>query len=200
MITLLTVAFGLALGSLLLQAVPGAAEKLRWDRIRALSPYLRSGTLFLPSAGCLLGAVGGIVAVRGDFQLVGRLLDLFAVFIAIFGAAYALRGFVTKRFDLGFFTTWGFLYSATASLALVLRTSPDLANRAAGLVLLAPLLNLAAGLALAPALLRPFTWRHVLNLRRPRGFRVVLSVLALTAVLPFGGLAAPFWIWARQRL
>jgi|GEM_PF-6596509 len=197
---LLITAVSLAFGSLLLQAFPGAAEKLRWDRARDLAPYFRSGALFLPAAACLIGALGGAGAARGDLQLIGLFFHLYCESLAVFGAAYALRGFVSNRFELGFFIAWGFLYAALETLALLLKTSPDLAHCAVVLVLLAPALNLLAGLALLPSLLRPFTWRQILDRQLSGSFRVLLALLVLTAILPFCGLAAPFWISARQKL
>lgn len=199
LIALMIIAVILALGGVLLQAVPGVAEKLGWERVQALSPYLRSGALFLPEAGCLTGVLGGAAAARGDVRLVGAILDLFTLFLAILGVVYALRGFVTKRFDLGQFSAWGLLYSALATLTILLKAAPgDLAERAVILVLVVPFLHLLAGMALLPALLRPFTWKDIRDPRRPFGLRIVLALLSLTAVLPLGGLAAPFWIWARQ--
>lgn len=200
LMALLIIACSLAFGSLLLQAVPAFAEKLRWDRARRLSPYLRSGALLLPVAGCLLGILGGVGAARGDIRLVGSILELLAGFLAVFGAAYALRGLVTKRFDLGRFAGWGLLYASLATLGIFLEADPGVAHRAMILILVAPVLRLAAGFALAPALLRPYKWRDIFCRRLPSSLQRALFFMALTAILPLGGLAAPFWIWARQNL
>jgi hypothetical protein len=202
MIVLMIIVVILALGSVLLQAIPGAAEKLGWQRVQALSSYLRSGTLFLPAAGGLIGVLGGAATARGDIRLAGALLDLFALFLALLGTVYALRGFVTKRFDLGQFAAWGLLYSALATLGLLLKTaaSGGLAHRVVLLVIAVPCLHLLAGIVLLPALLRPFTPNDIWDSRRSCSLRVILALLTLTAVLPLGGLAAPFWIWARQKL
>jgi hypothetical protein len=198
---LLIVAAGLAFGSFVLQILPAAAERLNWKSGMVLSPYLRSGALLLPTAGCLLGIIGGVGAARGDIRFVSSIRELFALFLSLVGLVSALRGSITKRPFLGYFMTWISLYVAIAVLAPVLKIAPHgLADRAVILVLLVPLLNLIAGATLLPALLRPFTWRLIFDPRRPAALRTALAINTLTAVLPLGGLAAPFWIWTRHKL
>ena len=196
LVALMATAFGLWLGSLLLQAFPGLAEKLRWDRAQPLAPYLRSGALLLPAAGCVLGILGGACAAQRDIRLVGMLLKLLGPSFGVLLFASVFR----NRLDPGLFLTWFFLYLGLEVLGPLLETSPALASRAVILALAAPVLGLVAGLALGPALLRPFTWRHLFDKRLPGGFRTTLAAVGFTAVLPLGGLAAPLWIWARERL
>lgn len=59
-----------------------------------------------------------------------------------------------------------------------------------------PLLFLAFG----GWLLHPFSFRHAFNRKFPPRLRGAIAFVSLTAALPLGGLAAPFWIYARHRI
>jgi hypothetical protein len=65
---------------------------------------------------------------------------------------------------------------------------------------LTPLWSLALFAGMGGWLLHPFRLRHLFDRRLPRSARGILAAVALTAALPLGGLAIPFWIYARHRL
>jgi hypothetical protein len=68
------------------------------------------------------------------------------------------------------------------------------------LALLTPLWSLILFLQFGGWLLRPFTWRDAFDTRLAVHQRLVLGAVALTAALPLGGLAIPFWIHVRKSL
>jgi len=70
----------------------------------------------------------------------------------------------------------------------------------AGWLLAEPLRLVLIGLFLLPWLLRPLTWRDLRNPRLPRRHRLALALLALSPVLPLGGLLIPACIYIRHRL
>jgi hypothetical protein len=65
---------------------------------------------------------------------------------------------------------------------------------------LAPVWSLALFLGLSGWLLHPFKLGHLFDRRLPSRTRAALATVALTAALPLGGLAIPFWIYAHHRL
>lgn len=65
---------------------------------------------------------------------------------------------------------------------------------------LSPPLAFATVLLGHARLLHPFKIRHLFSSRLPLRARLFLAFLVLTLAVPLGGLAIPFWIWARQRL
>lgn len=55
-------------------------------------------------------------------------------------------------------------------------------------------------LILLPWLLRPFKIRQILSPSTPMALRAVLIFFSFTAMAPFGALAVPLWVTARQRM
>lgn len=49
-------------------------------------------------------------------------------------------------------------------------------------------------------LLHPFRYAQMHDPEMPRSLRWALALISLTAVAPLGGLAVPFWVWARRGL
>jgi hypothetical protein len=97
---------------------------------------------------------------------------------------------------------WFLLWSELIALSAFLMSQPatPLARSLEIAFVLAPVWSLGLLLALGRWLLRPFTLRHLADRRLPRRDRAILAGVALTAALPLGGLAIPFWIYAHHRL
>lgn len=89
-------------------------------------------------------------------------------------------------------TAWGLLAWAYSR--------PRLRDLAVAFVVLAPLWHAILGFTLGRWLLWPFHLRDLDDRDLPSSRRRLLALLAATAVLPGGGLAAPFWIFVRRRL
>lgn len=70
----------------------------------------------------------------------------------------------------------------------------------AGWLLAEPLRAVLIGLFLLPCLLRPLTWQDLRNPRLRRRQRLALALLALSPVLPLGGILIPACIYIRDRL
>ncbi len=67
-------------------------------------------------------------------------------------------------------------------------------------ILLSPVWSLALFLGLRGWLLNPFELRHLFERRLPGKARAALAAVILTAAVPLGGIAIPFWIYAHHRL
>ena len=189
--------------SLLLQGIPPLARRFRWEKIvESWTPYLRNGVLLLPASLFMGGIGGGLLVAQGKAHPLGIFVELAGLMVLLLVVLEIGRSANTKawRLDAWLLPAAIALHVALIVLGRLLKVDPALAARSALLVQAMPFLGLCAGLALGPALLRPFTWRHIFDHRLPRRFRWALSILALTAILPLGGLAAPFWVWARRRL
>jgi hypothetical protein len=192
-----------ALAGLVSWFVPRGAALLRLERAaEAMAPYLEGGYLLFPAAAFLLGSFGGLLAARGGVQETALFLET----AILFGSSlFLLRIGVRLNKNLGFrdfdyLWTWGGLFFALWMFQKVLALRPESAGLGLYLALSAPLLGLLAGLVAIPSHLHPFTWRSLFRRDLPVRLRAVLAVLTLTALLPLGGFAAPFWIWVRQRL
>lgn len=96
---------------------------------------------------------------------------------------------------------WFLFWIGLMALSWLLIRQPTPLARALELgFLLTPAWSLRLFLALGRWLLRPFTFRDLSNPRLPRRHRAILAGLALTVVVPLGGLFIPFWIYAHHRL
>lgn len=197
-------AFTLALISAFLWFFPSLAYALRWARTaKASTPYLRGGYLFLPTAAFLIGCGGGLLAAQGghhgDFPfLSGSILFLWLLLLLRF-----MDRFIRARGDLSlddFDSLWllGVLLITLGIFKVMLPTLPEWTGLY--LALSAPFLGLLTGILCCPSLLHPFYTRHLISYHLPLRFRAVLWIMVATALLPLGGLAVPFWIWARHRL
>jgi len=83
---------------------------------------------------------------------------------------------------------------------LIYQPATPLARSLEIALVLTPVWSLGLFLALGRWLLRPFTLRHLADPRLPFRSRAILAGVALTAALPLGGIAIPFWIYAHHRL
>jgi uncharacterized membrane protein YhdT len=196
----------LALGGmgLAIQMAGLLARLLRISRVdESLTRHPFGRYLLLTQTAFLAGTYGTLILIQGTIKEFGILLCLSAAFCGMMAVLFLLLP--TSASPSGpDMTLWTFFYLAiSASGGGVAIEGEDCRS---GLLLflkvsaaLTPLVSLGLFLFLGGWLLRPFSWRHVLDPRLPRQFRAVLALVSLTAVLPLGGLAIPFWIYARHR-
>ena len=99
---------------------------------------------------------------------------------------------------------WSFFFGSLAALGFLIgvdgRIHQPSLEFLRWLTALSPLWSLSLFLALGAWLLRPFSWRHILERRLPLRLRAALAFVTLTGVIPLGGIAIPFWIYAQHRL
>lgn len=158
-------------------AVPGPSLAPR--RLAGAEIWLRTLSQRLPALvvwliGCLLAPfLGGLSWLAGE----GRPLDVGTLLWLLFWIGLTA-------------VSWFLMFEPATPLAGALETA----------LVLAPLWSLGSFLVLGRWLLRPFTFRHLADSRLPRSDRAILAGVALTAALPLGGLAIPFWIYAHHRL
>jgi hypothetical protein len=176
--------------------VPRLGEKLNRH------PYGRY--LFLTQTAFLAGTYGGAALSQVSIEQFGFLLCLSAALCGLMTVIFLLlpTGASPKGPDM---VLWGLLYLAISAVGGVIalegedwRTSLLSFFRIS--TALSPLWSFGLLLALGGWLLRPFSWRDVADWKLPSGFRATLAFVILVAVLPLGGLAVPFWIYARHRL
>lgn len=190
---------------LALQLVVQAARLLRASRLVSAAgrhPYGRY--LFLTQAVLLGGTYLGAVSHTATVQQLGLLLAyLFALVAILIVLATFLSWQLTSRgADM---TLWGALALALTALgAFVCLEGDDLRPALdTSLLLMAacsPLWSVGLFLIKGGWLLRPFRWSQVFDRRLDPSRRWTLALVALTAALPLGGLAIPFWIYAEHRI
>ncbi len=197
---LLPVVAGLLLGTLGLVA--------RW---KAFSPALRElgrhalgRYLAVVPTVFSLGLVLGSLLASEDMISAGYLL-----IAAGFGAlvlhivSIPLIGLVDARVQSDSTVIFWFLLGfEIVILGAILAAGPNasLLRKLEAFLWLTPALSISLFVALGGYLLRPFTLRHLLDARFPLRKRAIVGLTALTAVIPLGGLAIPFWIYAHHRL
>jgi len=188
----------------LIQGVALSARLLRLSRFgNALNRHPYGRYLLLTQTALLAGLCGAVLDRTGQIQELGLLLCYGG---ALCGMASVLFLFLpTASSPHGpDMALWAGLFLAVSAwgglIALDGRTGQPSLVVLKTLVTLTPLWSLGLFLALGGWLLRPFSWRQVADPRLPLRLRAALAFVILTAALPLGGLAAPFWIYARHRL
>jgi hypothetical protein len=162
-------------------------------------PYGRY--LILTPLALMAGMVGALLIERGQIELFGGLLVVCSTFWALgSGLCLVLQKPNQVRatglwgsLSLAFVVLGGLIYVGIWNLQSIIFITRLLA-------ILTPLLALILWGALGGWLLRPFSWWSVLDRNLPLRLRAVLAILVVTATLPLGGLAIPFWIYARHRV
>jgi len=184
--------------SLLCEVAKGIARLLRLAKTRdnlELKSYGRYAYLTLSAV--LWGSQLGMRFAAGEIKQIGVLLFLISAVACLYNYAFPLP-FTNQQnsFLLGLVTSIaGFLLSRKVT-PLEVR---DVAIVAISLVVLMAY-GFFVGATTVCWLLRPFTRQHLTSPHLPLRFRAVLWTMVATALLPLGGLAVPFWIWARHRL
>ena len=187
-----------------IQMVALLSRLVRLSRLsELLSRYPYGRYLLLTQTAFLAGTWSGAALMEVSMEQFGMLLCLCMALCATLTALFLLpAGASPKGSDMGL---WGSLYLALSDLGGLIGLEGE--NWRASLLsffrtsaALSPLWSLGLFLALGGWLLRPFSWRHVFDRRLPRRFRGVLGFTMASAALPLGGLAIPFWIYARHKI
>ncbi|MES1245485.1 MAG: hypothetical protein ABUT39_28025 [Acidobacteriota bacterium] len=171
-----------------------------WER-HALGRYLALVPVAFSS-----GLVLGSLLARGETYEAGRLLEAAGIsLLFLLVVSLPLRGLVSKEIQSdSTILFWFLLWFEIEILGFILEVDPRSSLlRAIELAFLSsPALSPGLFLALGGWLLRPFTLRHLAGSAGSRSTlrrRLIVGGIALTAALPLGGLAVPFWICAHHR-
>lgn len=187
-------------GFLLASAGMAARLTRRWPSLHELEGHPYGRYLALVPVTCLSGLVFGSLLAYGCVSSAGLFLaaaGLLALLLLLLSMPLsALAGAPVQSDPTG--APWFVLWFAVTLLGAAL--GPNQVRALEPLFLLAPIWGLGLFLALGPWLLRPFTLRSVTDRRLPTKTRAILITMAITAALPLGGLAIPFWIYAHHRL
>jgi hypothetical protein len=181
-------------GAFLLVAGAVARTSGRWARFAFLADHPYSVFLiFLPLAlllGTLVGTVAGSGLLRSLLALVGFAGILMTLLAMMWTFLLSLFFGVPERPSFGIAVCF-----SLSILLMLLALNPPVGLLAVLTVLASPL----AGILVASSLLAPFRGRDLNDRRLPAHLRVRLWGLAVTAILPLGGLAVPAWIRMRHR-
>ena len=188
---------------MVIQLMGVSARLLRIPLAQSLSRHPYGRYLLLTQTAFLAGIYGISLLKAGQVQEFGLLLCfggalcvMASVVFLFFPTAASPNGPDMTLWAILFlsFSAWGGLIALDGQMG-----QPSLAALGI-LTALTPLWSLALFLALGGWFLRPLSWRHVLDGTLPFQLRATLGFLILTASLPLGGLAIPFWIYARHRV
>lgn len=191
-------------GLLLATAAMAARLTGSWPVLRELEKHPYGRYLALVPVTCLSGLVAGSLLAYGCISSAGLLLTAAGfsalLLLVVLMPLSALAGSPVQSDSTG--ALWFMLWFELTILGAVLWLQPalDLVRSLEMAFLLAPLWSLGLFLTLGPWLLRPFTLRSLTDRRLPPKARTILVAIAITAALPLGGLAIPFWIYAHHRL
>jgi hypothetical protein len=187
----------------MIQTVGLLARLFRAPRLSEhLSRHPYGRYLLLTQAAFLAGTYGGVVLMQASIEQFGMLLCLCMALCTTFTAFLLILPISVSKPDM---TLWGLLYLALLALGGLIGLEGEgwRSNLLSFFLLsaaLSPLWSLGLAFALGGWLVRPFSLRHVFDRRLPRRFRMALGFTIVSAALPFGSLAVPFWIYARHRL
>jgi hypothetical protein len=169
-------------------------------------PYGRSlifTQLALP-AGLLLGTLLAVDKTEGTLGLLLIVIGLGSAIAStlLFGPISFLLLLPGRQTAV--ILAWAALFFELFVVGAVMYYHPDLAppfmNLLKAAVALSPVFSLMLFFGLNGWLLHPFSLRHLFEKRLPGRTRTALAAVCLTAVLPLGGIAIPFWIYAHHRL
>lgn len=188
----------LAAGSLIAQWT-GRCTALRDMGLHQYGPFLA-----LVPVVAMSGLLVGSLQARGSMPEIGLCLlamALSGVLLQILSMSLSGLTHSPAPSETGGTQLWFLFWIGLIALSWSLMFhSATLARALEMAFALAPLWSLGLFLALGRWLLRPFTFRHLADRCLPRRDRAILAGVALTAALPLGGLAIPFWIYAHHRL
>jgi hypothetical protein len=199
------IAAGAAALGLLVQAVGLSARALRiQDLADGLSRHPYGRYLLLTQAAFLAGFEGEFMLAQRQVKELGILLTAVGILCVTLLSLIVILAPFLKQGPRKLWI-WDALFFALSLLGACVAA---LGERRASLFLtilrisavLSPLRSLGLFHLLGGWLLRPFSWSQVLDRTMPARLRGTIVLLTLTAALPLGGLAIPFWIYARQRL
>lgn len=177
---------------------------------RASGLPLLSKFLALSCGALVLGLSTGVHLGRGDLQSAGvwlalpvaLLLSFIAFGVILRPVSQSLPG-VDRCLDPTARPVWILAPMTLGVAGVVLAVEGAMARVVADLLVvcagLSPLAHAALAFTLGGWLLRPFTVRDLTIRSLPSRRRWTLRLLAVTVVLPLGGLAVPWWIFLRSR-
>jgi hypothetical protein len=140
------------------------------------------------SAGLLLVLVG-LGMILGSTLLLDGISDL----LVLPGRQTAFQSLVSTMFFLGMTAVGGVMAKFPESAWPLLKLF-----KAA--LALTPAWSLALFVGFGRTLWHPLRLQHLLDHRLPGQVRAALAAVSLTAALPLGGIAIPFWIYSHRRL
>jgi hypothetical protein len=205
--TLIAAVVTAALG-LLIEAVFLVVRLNAWHRRTLFPDYPLGRSIAFTQLALASGlALGGLLAAGGMEKTLGQLLFIIGfgailgitLFFALGSSLVALSG---QELPQG--VAWTGLFCEFSAAGAMLWAFPELSlpvRRFFGAAIqLTPLWSFALFLGLGRWLLHPFSLRHLFEKRLPGRARAVLAAIYLTAALPLGGIAIPFWVYAHHRL
>jgi hypothetical protein len=151
------------------------------------------------------GLISGALLATGASHTLGLVLSTVAMFDLLVLFCFWLTAGLAQMpgSSTPVVMTWMVFFAAVVGAGALLRGGAAMARPVIGLLgwamALTPLCHLALALGMTGSLVRPARLRQVVSGRLAAGTRTVPALVALTAALPLGGLAIPFWIYARQR-
>lgn len=197
-------ALGLAAAGFLAALVIGLGLRVGPGTTSRDTAPVIAGYVSLTQLAFLAGLWTGIYLEQGQHREIGALLQATALLGVVVGCLWLVVSLPWRRLwpnapTPGDTLLWIGLLFAVCLLGIGLLVEPPdgagLPARLRTAALLAPVWNLGLALLFLKDFLRPFRLREALQLRP----RWRMAVLLLTLAAPLGGLAIPFWIWARQR-
>jgi len=186
----------------LLHAAAGTLCRLLRLRLPAvLDPPAAGLYLLITQTALAFGLLAGPLAAHGRFRELALLTAVSAALAAMLSVLLMWsRQISSQAGTLTTLVTWpaSFLLLIVPPLALSLR--PDLASIGLRLAMLVPVVDVVIGVRSLPWLLYPFRWRDVFEKQLGVGIRMRLGLLTLIALLPWGGIAVPVWVWTSLSL
>ncbi len=185
---------------LFLVGVAGRSHK-RFPRLAALANHPSGASLTLVPPVFLLGTLSGVL----DASFQTNLLAILLLMVGFLGANAALLAMIWS-FVLSIFSgtpdrpyTGKFvaicLFLIPVALSSVLARPPVFLGLTSLSVLVSPFM----GIVIATRWLAPFRLRDLKDPRLPLPLRALLGGIALTAILPLGALALPWWGQVRHQ-
>jgi hypothetical protein len=205
----------LYLAPFLLLAALGILVELSFLAMRVMGWFLRRAMPYQPYGRSLTftqlalaaGLLFGPLLAAGQASNAGLLLIVIGIGTAVTSTLlFAPASFLLMLPGRQTFVllAWAGLFFELFATGLVMRYHPELAPPFMHLfkvaIALTPVWSLALLLGLKGWLLHPFGLGHLFDRRLPGSTRAVLATIVLTAAVPLGGIAIPFWIYAHHRL
>jgi hypothetical protein len=156
-------------------------------------------------SSCVAGLISGVLLETGTRYTLGLVLSTVAMLdlLALFGFWIVAELAGRPGSSTPMAVTWMVLLGVIVCAGALLRIDAASPRPVIGLLCwamaLTPLLHLALALAMADFLVRPACLWQVVSGGLAAGTRTLPALVVLTAALPLGGLAIPFWIYARHR-
>jgi hypothetical protein len=184
----------------------GMAASLKGGGLAALwrrHPYGRF--VAVTQSTFMAGLVSGVLLATGARHTLGLVLSAVAMFdlLVLFGFWIVAGLARMPGSSTPVVMTWMVFLAVMAVVGALVGGDAATARRGISLLgwamALTPLWHLGLALGMTNALLRPAGAWQAVSGRLAAGTRRIPVVVAVTAALPLGGLAIPFWIYARQR-